>query len=54
MGAPMVDILGEDVTAWDATVEVDNTNGALVIKVKGAASATTRWVASVRTVEVGW
>ena len=54
VGAPMVDILGEDVTAWDATVEVDNTNGALVIKVKGAASATTRWVASVRTVEVGW
>jgi hypothetical protein len=46
-------VLGEDDSAWDATVEADNTNDALVIKVTGSASATIRWVATVRTTEAG-
>ena len=38
--------------SWNVTVEADDTNDALVIKVTGANSTTIRWVASVRTVEV--
>jgi hypothetical protein len=37
---------------WDAWPEADDANDALAIKVKGAASATIRWVAVVRTAEV--
>jgi hypothetical protein len=48
----IVETLGEDVGSWDATVEADNTNDALVLKVTGAASTTIRWVATVRTTEV--
>ncbi len=44
-------ILGEDISAWDANVEADSTNNALVIKVTGSGN-TIRWVATVRTVEV--
>jgi hypothetical protein len=44
--------LHEDSPSWDASVEADDTNHALVIKVTGAADTEIRWVASVRTVEV--
>jgi hypothetical protein len=53
LNAPIVEVLGEDDNAWDATVQADNTNDALVLKVTGTASATIRWVATVRTTEVG-
>jgi hypothetical protein len=52
LNAPIVEVLGEDVSAWDATVQADDTNDALVLKVTGAASTTVRWVATVRTTEV--
>ena len=52
LNTPIVEVLGEDVGSWDATVEADNTNDALVLKVTGAASTTIRWVATVRTTEV--
>lgn len=52
VGTPNQIILGEDTASWDATVIADNTNDALVIQVTGAAGATIRWVATVRTVEV--
>jgi len=38
--------------SWNVTLEADDANDALVIKVTGADSTTIRWVASVRTVEV--
>ena len=44
--------VGEDVAGWDATVEADDVNGALAIKVTGTAGITIRWVATVRTTEV--
>lgn len=52
IGAITKTVLGEDVAAWDATTEADDTNDALVIKVTGAASTTIRWVTTVRTAEV--
>lgn len=52
LNAPIVEVLGEDVSSWDATVQADDTNDALVLKVTGAASTTIRWVATVRTTEV--
>jgi hypothetical protein len=52
LNAPIVEVLGEDDSAWDVTVQADNTNDALVLKVTGTASATIRWVATVRTTEV--
>ncbi len=48
------DVLGEDVPAWDAVAEADNANKALVIKVTGGTGSNVRWVATVRTTEVGW
>jgi hypothetical protein len=54
VGSPTVTVLGEDVAAWSAVAAADNTNDGLVILVTGAASTNIRWVASVRTVEVGW
>lgn len=53
LNAPIVEVLGEDVSAWDATVQADDTNDALVLKVTGAASTTVRWVATLRITEVG-
>jgi hypothetical protein len=51
-GVPGVATLGEDDAAWDVSVLADQTNGALGIRVTGAASTPIRWVAVVRTVEV--
>lgn len=52
LGAPVKTTLYESDATWDANVEADVANAALVIKVRGAAGQTIRWVASVRTVEV--
>jgi hypothetical protein len=38
--------------AWDVTAQADTTNGALLIRVTGAAATTIKWVARIRTVEV--
>lgn len=54
VGSPTVIALGEDDATWNVTVEADNTNDALVVKVTGSASDTVRWVATVRTAEVNW
>jgi hypothetical protein len=54
VGTPTVVVLGEDVTAWDASVEADSTDHALVVKVTGAKDTNIRWVATVRTAEVAW
>jgi hypothetical protein len=53
-GAPATTVLGEDVPAWDAVAQADDTNDALVIKVTGAASTSIYWVATVRTAEVAY
>ena len=45
-------VLGESVASWDATIEADNTNDALVIKVTGTSSNNIRWVATTHTSEV--
>jgi hypothetical protein len=56
IGTPIVTILGEDVPAWDVNVFTTRpaTVDCLFIRVTGAAGATIRWVATVRTVEVKW
>jgi hypothetical protein len=54
IGTPTVTVLGEDVSAWNVTVQADNSIDALVIRVTGAAGVTIRWVATVRTAEVAW
>lgn len=45
-------VLGESVASWDATIEADDTNDALVIKVTGTAGNDIRWVATTTTSEV--
>lgn len=52
IGTPTVTTLGEQIAGWDAAVEADDVNDALVIRVTGASGVNVRWVASVRTVEV--
>jgi hypothetical protein len=54
VGSATVEVLGEDVAAWNVTVLVDDGYDALVIKVTGAAATNIRWVATVRTAEVAW
>jgi hypothetical protein len=52
VGTPTVTVLGEDVAAWNVTVEADDTNDALVVKATGSGIVTTiHWVAAVRTAE---
>jgi hypothetical protein len=51
VGAPSVTVLGEDDASWDATVQADDANDALVVLVTGAAGNTIRWTAAARTVE---
>ena len=53
VGTPIKTVLGENVAGWDVQVEADDTVDALVVKVQGSSGTTVRWVASVRTVEVG-
>ncbi len=45
-------VLGESVASWDATIEADDTNDALVIKVTGTAGNNIQWVATTTTSEV--
>jgi hypothetical protein len=54
VGAVTKSVLGQDVDPWDATVVADNTNQALSVRVSGGPGTTIRWVASVRTTEVGY
>lgn len=44
--------IAEDTAGWDVTAVADTTNGALDIKVTGAAATTIRWVARVQFTEV--
>ena len=53
VGSPIVTILASG-TGWAAGVTADDTNDALAISVNGEDGTTIRWVASVRTVEVGF
>ncbi len=54
VGLPTITTLGENVPAWDLTVEADDVNEALRIMGTGSPGEETRWVATVRTAEVGW
>lgn len=45
-------VLAESVASWDATIEADDTNDALVIKVTGTAGNDIRWVAITTTSQV--
>ena len=51
-GGSCTELADED-TNWDAQVVVDDPYYVLSVQVKGYGE-TIRWVASVRTVEVGW
>jgi hypothetical protein len=53
VGTPVKTVLGENVAGWDVQVEANDAVDALVVKVQGSNGTTIRWVASVRTVEVG-
>lgn len=48
-------IIGEmaATSGWDATIEADNTNEALVVKVTGEANKNIRWHATIRLNEIG-
>ena len=52
VGAPLVEVLGEDVTGWDVTVSADDANDALVFQANGSGFEIIVWVATVRTTEV--
>lgn len=55
VGTPIVTNLGYDPGGFnDVAVEANDAVDALVVKVDGSDVLTSRWVASVRTVEVGW
>ena len=53
VGTPVKTVLGENVAGWDVQVQASDTLDALVVQVQGSSGTTIRWVASVRTVEVG-
>ena len=53
VSTPVTTVLGENVAGWDVQVVANDASDALVIKVQGSSGTTVRWVASVRTVEVG-
>jgi hypothetical protein len=46
--------LGKDDASWNVTVDADDTNDALRIRVQGGTGDSVRWVATVRTAEVSW
>ena len=52
VGNLQITTIAEDIASWDVTAVADNTNDALVLKVKGALSTNIRWVASVRSTQV--
>jgi hypothetical protein len=52
IGAPNVQLVARDSSAWSTLVDADTVNGALRIKVTGENGKTIRWVAKIDTVEV--
>lgn len=52
VGMVIKTVIAEDTSAWDVTVEADNTNDALVVKVTGEAAKTINWVARIELTEV--
>ena len=52
VGTPTVTVISEDMAAWDVYLNADNTNDFLDIKVKGEASKTIRWVATIYITKV--
>jgi hypothetical protein len=52
IGVPSKNVLGETSEALDAAVAADATNGSLKIAVTGAASASMKWVATIRATQV--
>lgn len=52
IGAPNVQLVARDSSAWTTLVDADTVNGALRIKVIGENGKTIRWVAKIDTVEV--
>ena len=52
VGVPETAFVREQIPAWNATVEADNANDALVVRVTGETGVSIRWVATVRTAEV--
>lgn len=54
VGTATVLTLGEDDTSWSVTVDADDTNEALRIRIQGGTGDAVRWVATVRTAEVSY
>lgn len=52
VGVPELAFMREQAAAWNATVEADDANDALVVRVFGESGQSIRWVATVRTAEV--
>jgi hypothetical protein len=49
-----VTVLGEDNALWEVFLSADTANDVLHIRVAGENMVDTRFVATVRTAEVGW
>jgi len=54
VGAPFTTTLGADNPDWKAWAVADDSRDALILKVTGKEATQIRWVATVRTAEVGW
>ena len=54
IGAVTKTVIAESVSAWDAAVTADTSNGALKITVTGAAETVIRWVAFIEMIEVAF
>jgi len=54
IGSVTKTVIAESVSAWDAAVTADTTNGALAITVTGEAEKVVRWVAFIELVEVAF
>lgn len=52
VGVVIKTVVAEDTAAWDVTVEADDTNDALVVKVTGETAKTINWVARIELTEV--
>ncbi len=54
VGAPVITELGEDNSSWGVNVDASSAAKALKVVATGSANNEVRWVATVRTVEVGF
>lgn len=54
LGTPTVNILGEHLPEWDASVLANVEENTLQVQVNGSGNSVIRWVASIRTVEVSF